>query len=107
MMAGTVQRPWGSGVPGRFEGQHGSRCDWSRWEWAERDRGCWKDPYKEVKCSHWIHSTLISRALPLLWEVGWVLGIVGASKSSALPLGTVGGLLMGFLGSLWGCVWGC
>lgn len=106
MMSGTVQRPWGSSVPGRFERQHGSRCDWSRWGGGEGNEGREIEAagrtlaYKEVKCSHWMYSTLIFWALPLLWELGWVLAIVRASKSSTLSLGTVGGLLMGFLGSL-------
>lgn len=48
MTAGAVQRPWGRSMLGRLEGQHGSRCGWSRaGEWteevkAERDGGCRK-----------------------------------------------------------------
>lgn len=48
MTAGAVQRPWGRSMLGRLEGQHGSRCGWSRaggWTEevkAERDGGCRK-----------------------------------------------------------------
>lgn len=99
MTAGAVQRPWGRSMLGRLEGQHGSRCGWSRaggWTEevkAERDGGCRKGlglvkrPSLATGC---FPHLFFFWALPLSQELCRVLGRVQASKSSTLHLGLLG-----------------
>lgn len=108
MTAWAVQRPWGRSMLVRFEGQRGSQCGWSRaGEWteevkAERARGCWKDLglIKRPSLANRCFPHLFFWALPLSQELCRALGIVQASKSSALPLGLLG-YADGFLGRPW------
>lgn len=99
MTAGAVQRPWGRSMLGRLEGQHGSRCGWSRaggWTEkvkAERDGGCRKGlglvKRPSLATGYFPHLFFFGPCLCLGNYVGcW--GIVQASKSSALHLGLLG-----------------